>query len=122
MGTRDRQEHYQIEVEYLNIVRSMEDDVTCIEWIEAPIETRQGGQKKTPRSVTQKLFIFGGPWCPVAAIVKYLSKHPESLTSTGPLYLSPLIDAYSLSWTIAMCKLQVKYWPYCTMHYLEIVI
>ena len=46
--------------------------------------------KKRPRSVTQKLFKIGGPKCPVAAIIKLLSKRPEALISSGPLYLAPL--------------------------------
>ena len=55
-----------------------------------PTKTRQGGLNKRPRSNTQKIFNIGGPRCPVAAILKLLSKRPESLTSSSPLYLTPL--------------------------------
>ena len=90
MGTRGRQEHHQIRVEDLRIVRDVDGDVTYIEWIEGPTKTRQGGLKERPRSNTQKIFNIGGPRCPVAAILKLLSKRPESLTLSGPLYLTPL--------------------------------
>ena len=90
MGMRGRQEHHQIRVEDLKIVRNVNGDVTYIEWTEGPTKTRQGGLKKRPRSITQKLFNIGGPRCPVAAILKLLSKRPETLTSSGPLYLTPL--------------------------------
>ena len=90
MGTRGRQKHHQIQVEDLKMVRDLEGEVTHIEWVEGPTKTRQGGLKKKPRSVTQKIFKIDGPKCPVAAIIKLLSKRPESLMSSGPLYLTPL--------------------------------
>ena len=90
MGMRGRQEHHQIRVEDLRIVRDVDGDVTYIEWIEGPTKTRQDGLKKRPQSDTKKIFNHGGPRCPVAAILKLLSKRPESLISSGPLYLTPL--------------------------------
>ena len=71
-------------------MRNIDGDVRYIEWVEGPTKTRQGGLKKRPRSVTQKLFKIGGPKCPVAAIIKLLLKRPEALISSGPLYLAPL--------------------------------
>ena len=90
MGTRGRQEHHQIRIEDLKLVRNCDGDITHTEWIEGPTKTRQGGLKKRMRSVTQKLFKIGSPRCPISAILKLLSKHPESMRTSGPLYLAPL--------------------------------
>ena len=51
---------------------------------------RQGGLKKRPRPVTQKLMRTGGSRCPVTLLEKLLSKRPPELELAGPLYLSPL--------------------------------
>lgn len=61
--------------------------ISHVEWIEGTTETRQGGLKKRPRQVTQKLMRTGGPHCPVAYFEKLLSKRPPELKSAGPLYL-----------------------------------
>ena len=90
MGTRGRQEHRQIRVEDLKIVQNTNGDATYIEWTEGPTKTHQGELKKRPRSVAKKTFNIGGQRCPVAAILKLLSKRPQSLASSGPLYLTPL--------------------------------
>ena len=39
MGTRGRQEHHQIKVEDLKIVRDCNGEITHIEWIEGPTKT-----------------------------------------------------------------------------------
>ena len=90
MGTRGRQEYHQIMVEDLKFVRDCNGEVIYIEWIEGPTKTRQGSLKKRPRSVTQKLFKISGPKCPVSALLELLSKHPEGMKSSSPLYLAPL--------------------------------
>ena len=40
--------------------------------------------------MTQKMFKIGGPRCPVPAILKLLSRRPESMNTSSPLYLAPL--------------------------------
>ena len=67
------------------------------EWIEGPTKTHQGGLKNRPRSVMQKLFNIGGPRCPVSALLKLLSKHPEGMKASGPLYLTPLTKEHDWS-------------------------
>ena len=89
MGTRG-QEYRQIMVKDLKFVRDRNGEVIYIEWIEGPTKTRQGSLKKRPRSVTQKLFKTSGPKCPVSALFELLSKHPEGMKSSGPLYPAPL--------------------------------
>lgn len=61
-----------------------------VEWMEGPTKTRQRGLNKRPRMVTQKLYRIGGNKCPIACLEKLLSKRPDDLSESGPLYLSPL--------------------------------
>ena len=77
-GTRGRQEHHQIKIEDLKLVKNCSGEVTHIEWVEGLTKTRQGGLK------------IDGPKCRVSAILKQLSKRPESMSTSGPLYLTPL--------------------------------
>ena len=90
-GTRGRQEHHQIRLEDLRVVRNTEGEVQMVEWAEGPTKTRQGGLKKKIRPTSQKPFPIGGPRCPVAAIMKLMSKRPSNLQDEGPLYLTPKI-------------------------------
>jgi len=55
-GTRDRQEHHQIQIEDLKQMRDPAGKVVQVEWMEGPTKTRQGGLNRKPRAVTQKLF------------------------------------------------------------------
>ena len=64
-GTRGRQEHHQIRIEDLKFVRAATTgQISHVEWIEGPTKTRQGGLKKRPCQVTQKLMHTGGPPLP----------------------------------------------------------
>lgn len=65
-------------------------EITHIEWLKGLTKTHQGGLKKRPRSVSQKIFKIGGPQCPVGAIIKLLSKRQEDMKAVGKLYLSSL--------------------------------
>ena len=79
-GTRGRQEHHQIMIQDLKIVRdSATKDIAYVEWIEGPTKTRKAGLNKRPRPLTQKLLRTGGPRCPVMFFEKLLSKRPPSL-------------------------------------------
>lgn len=89
-GTRGRQEHHQIRIEDLRVVRDSSGKTTHVEWIEGPTKTRQGGLRKRPRSVTQKLTKTGGSRCPIKFFEQLVSKRPSELKASGPLYLTPL--------------------------------
>ena len=58
--------------------------------MEGITKTRQGGLVKKERRVPQRMFATGEDRCPVAMLMKLISKRPESLRSSGPLYLTPL--------------------------------
>ena len=88
-GTRGRQEHHQLRVEDLKLTRDpATGQLFKVEWIEGPTKNRQGGLNKRPRTVTQKLYRTGGLKCPITCLKKLLSKRPEDLRNSGPLYLS----------------------------------
>ena len=90
-GTRGRQEHHQIRVEDLKIVRDASNgEMASVEWVKGPTKTRKSGLHKRPRAVSQKIFKTSDPRCPVAYIEKLLSKWPLELRESGRLYLAPL--------------------------------
>jgi len=55
-----------------------------------PTKTSQGGLSKMDRWLPQKPFAQGGDRCLVKFLELLISKRPESLRATGPLYLRPL--------------------------------
>ena len=90
-GTRGWQEHHDIELEHLKFVKdSVTHSTDYIEWKAGITKTRQGGLKYSTRKVSQKMFAIGGPKCPVALLELMVSKRPNSLKTSGPLYLQPL--------------------------------
>ena len=90
-GTRGCQEHHQICIEDLKFVRNpTTGEPEYVEWVEGITKTRQGGLVKKERRVPQRMFATGEDRCPVAMLMKLISKRPESLRSSGPLYLTPL--------------------------------
>ena len=92
-GTRGCQEHHQIRVEDLKVVKKSDGsgDTEYIEWTEGLTKTRQGGLTKSNRQLTQGLFTTGGDNCAVMYLEKLLSKRPPSVRNSGPLYLRPLV-------------------------------
>ena len=90
-GTRGCQEHHQLQVEHLKIVKKGDGSETeYIEWTEGLTKTRQGGLTKRYRHLAQRVFATGGHHCAVRYLEKLLSKRPPSLRHSGPLYLRPL--------------------------------
>ena len=89
-GTRGCQEHHQLRVEDLKFVHDTSGETISVEWVEGLTKTRQGGLSKMDRRLPQKLFAQGGDRCPVKFLELLISKRPESLRATGPLYLRPL--------------------------------
>ena len=88
-GTRGCQDHHQLQIEELKLIREPGTGKRMkMEWMEGPMKTRQDGLNKQQRMVSQKLYRIGGNKCPVACLE--ISKRPVDLSTTGPLYLSPL--------------------------------
>ena len=54
------------------------------------MKTRKGGLSKPARRIQQRMFVVGGPRCPVMLLEVMLSKRHEDLKLSGPLYLTPL--------------------------------
>ena len=80
-GTRGRQEHHQIRIEDVKIVRAATTrQISHVEWTEGPTKKRQGGFKKHPRQVTQKLIRTGENCRPITYFEKLLSKRPPALS------------------------------------------
>ena len=90
-GTRGCQEHHQLQIEHLKLVRDTTTGKTVsIEWVEGPTKTRPGGLNKKDRRLPQKMFAHGGTRCPVKLLERLISKRPTALRCSGPLYLRPL--------------------------------
>ena len=90
-GTRGRQEHHQIRVEELKFVKNaVTGEADYVEWVEGVTKTRQGGLVKKERRVPQQAYATGGIRCPVRLLKKLVSKRPENMKMSGPLYLTPL--------------------------------
>ena len=89
-GTRDQQEHHQIQIEDLKQIQDPAGNLAKVEWIEGPTKIRQGGLNRKPRAVTQKLFQTGETQCPISHFEKLLQKRHPGLYDSRPLYLTLL--------------------------------
>ena len=90
-GTRGCQEHHQLRIEHLKLVRDPTTGKTVSnEWVEGPTKTRPGGLNKKDRRLPQKMFKHGGTRCPVELLEYLISKRLTTLRCSGPLYLRPL--------------------------------
>ena len=89
-GTRGCQEHHQLRLEDLKFVCDPTGKTISVEWVEGLTKTRQGGLSKIERRLPQKMFAQGGDHCPVKFMELLISKRPQKLRKTGPLYLRPL--------------------------------
>ena len=88
MGLRGRQEHYDAYVEDL-VVRQQEDGTEVVEFREGPTKTRSSGLTIRRRTTPQVMYSTdGGKTDPVRLFKLWLSKRPEGMKDTGPLYLS----------------------------------
>ena len=98
-GTRGCQEHHQIRLEHLKIVKNAEGQTEYLEWIEGVTKTRQGLSKRD-RRVPQRVFATGGNRCPLMFLDKLISKRPPCLQHSGTLYLRPpkKISPMSATW------------------------
>ena len=89
-GTRGRQEHHDIRIEELKVVKSPNGETDYVQWTEGLTKTRKGGLSKPARRIEQRMFAVGGPRCPVMLLQMMLSKRPDELKLSEPLYLTPL--------------------------------
>ena len=88
-GTRGRQEHHQIPVEGLKLWRMhwLFTSFTQITGLkELQRHANEGWLKK--RRVPRQAYATGGIRCPL--LKKLVSKRPENMKISGPLYLTPL--------------------------------
>ena len=71
------------------IIRQREDGTEVVEFREGPTKTRSGGLTIRRRTTPQAMFSTdGGKSDPVRLFKLWLSKRPEGMKNTGPLYLS----------------------------------
>ena len=89
-GTRGCQEHHDIRIEELKVVKLPNGETDYVQWTEGLTKTRKGGLSKPARRIQQRMFAVGGPRCPVMLLEMMLSKRPEELKRSGPLYLTTL--------------------------------
>ena len=83
-----RSSTYDAYVEDL-VIRQQEDGTEVVEFREAPTKTRRGGLTIRRRTTPQIMYsIDGGKTDPVPLFKLWLSKRPEGMKDTGPLYLS----------------------------------
>ena len=88
LGFRGRQEHYDACVEDV-IIRQREDGTEVVEFREGLTKTQSGGLTIRRRTTPQAMFSTdGGKGDPVRLFKLWLSKRPEGMKNTGPLYLS----------------------------------
>ena len=88
LGFRGCQEHYDAYVEDV-IIRQREDGTEVVEFREGLTKTRSGGLTIRRRTTPQAMFSTdGGKSDPVRLFKLWLSKRPEGMKNTGPLYLS----------------------------------
>lgn len=88
LGFRGRQEHYDAYVEDVTI-RQREDGTEVVEFRKGPTKTRSGGLTIRRRTTPQAMFSTdGGKSDPVRLFKLWLSKRPEGMKNTGPIYLS----------------------------------
>lgn len=87
-GLRGRQEHYDSYVEDFTI-RPQQNGGEVIEYRENPTKTRSGGLRIQRRTTPQLMYSTdGGEKDPVRLFKLWLSKRPEGMKDSGPLYLS----------------------------------
>lgn len=88
LGFRGRPEHYDAYVEDVTI-RQREDGTEVVEFRKGPTKTRSGGLTIRRRTTPQAMFSTdGGKSDPVRLFKLWLSKRPEGMKNTGPIYLS----------------------------------
>ena len=80
-------EHHNIRIEELKVVKLPNGETDYVQWTERLTKTRKGGLSKPARRIQQRIFAVGGPKC---LVMLMLSKCPEQLKLSGPLYLTPL--------------------------------
>ena len=73
-GTRECQEHHQLRIEDLKLVRDPSGNILYVEWVEGLTKTRQGGLSKPERRLPQKMFAHEGTRCPVKFLELLISK------------------------------------------------
>ena len=84
-GTRGCQEHHQVRVKHLKFVNCPCTGTTeYVEWVEGPTA------RKVNRRITQRTFATSDSRCPVRYLESLISKRPQHLRNSGPLYLQPL--------------------------------
>ena len=96
-GTRGCQENQQFRIKDLKFLRDPSGNTLYVEWVEGLIKTRQGGLSKTERRLPQ-MFAHGGSRCPVKFLELLISKRPQNLRCSGPLYLRPLDSPHIDVW------------------------
>jgi len=64
-GTQGRQEHYDIRIEELKVVKLLNGETDFVHWTEGLTKARKGGLSKPTRRIQQRMFAVGGPRCPV---------------------------------------------------------
>ena len=87
LGLQGRQEHCDAYVDDL-IIRQQEDGTKVVEFREGPTKTRSGGLTIRRRTPQVMYTTDGGKTDPVRFFKLWLSKRPEGIEDTGPLYLS----------------------------------
>ena len=86
-GTKGCQQHHQLQVEELKFLHDPSGKTLYVEWVEVLAKTRQEGLSKTERRLPQKMFAHGGSRCPVKFLELLITKRPQKLRCSGPLYL-----------------------------------
>lgn len=88
LGIRGRQEHYDAYMEDL-VIRQQGDGTEVVEFREGPTKTRSGGLSIRQRTTPKVMYSTDGRKTdPVWLFKLWLSKRPEGMKDTGPLYLS----------------------------------
>ena len=88
LGLRGREGHYDAYEEDL-VIRQQEDGTKVVEFREGPTKTRSGGPSMWRRTTLQVMHSTdGGKNVPVRLFKLCLSKRPEGMKDTGPIYLS----------------------------------
>ena len=73
-GTHGCQEHHDIKIEELKVVKPPNGETDYVQWTEGLTKTRKGGLSKPARRIEQRMFAVGGPRCPVMLLEMMLSK------------------------------------------------
>ena len=97
-GTRGCQEHHQLRLEDLRIVKNPSNGRTeYVERVEGPTKTRPGGLIKARRLI-QRMFATHEKNCLVQFLELLISKRPAELRDSGPLYRRPLKQPKQDEW------------------------